>query len=178
MKKYLKRLLFYRHISKPPVFWQCLLLFPSLYRSIKRIIFNSLVKPNVNEKGEKHMEPISTSQALQIAGRAGRSVSGLLAWFLFGVGQWFWFGFTLSSLITTRRFSSKFKEGEVTTLHRDDLPVLKEILSHPVDPIEVNVHTGLLNALVVGHNLSHFARSLFKNCKAPLTCISLCSLNA
>ncbi|TNM90414.1 hypothetical protein fugu_002703 [Takifugu bimaculatus] len=73
--------------------------------SIKRIIFNSLVKPNINEKGEKHMETISTSQALQIAGRAGR-------------------------------FSSKFKEGEVTTLHRDDLPVLKEILSHSVDPIE------------------------------------------
>lgn len=44
-------------------------------RSIKRVIFNSLVKPNVNEKGEKQMETISTSQALQISGRAGRSVS-------------------------------------------------------------------------------------------------------
>lgn len=73
--------------------------------SIKRIIFNSLVKPNINEKGEKQMETISTSQALQIAGRAGR-------------------------------FSSKFKEGEVTTMHKDDLPVLTEILSHSVDPIE------------------------------------------
>ncbi|XP_027871664.1 ATP-dependent RNA helicase SUPV3L1, mitochondrial [Xiphophorus couchianus] len=73
--------------------------------SIRRIIFNSLVKPNINEKGEKQMETISTSQALQIAGRAGR-------------------------------FSSVFKEGEVTTMHRDDLPVLKEILSHSVDPIE------------------------------------------
>ncbi|XP_029354935.1 ATP-dependent RNA helicase SUPV3L1, mitochondrial [Echeneis naucrates] len=73
--------------------------------SIKRIIFNSLVKPNVNEKGEKQMENISTSQALQIAGRAGR-------------------------------FSSKFKEGEVTTMHRDDLPILKELLSHLVEPIE------------------------------------------
>ncbi|KAG7236004.1 hypothetical protein INR49_001402 [Caranx melampygus] len=73
--------------------------------SIKRIIFNCLVKPNVNEKGEKQMETISTSQALQIAGRAGR-------------------------------FSSKFKEGEVTTMHRDDLPVLKEILSQLVEPIE------------------------------------------
>lgn len=74
--------------------------------SIKRIIFNSLMKPNVNEKGEKQMDTISTSQALQIAGRAGR-------------------------------FSSEFKEGEVTTMHRDDLPVLKEILSHAVEPIEV-----------------------------------------
>ncbi|XP_028298859.1 ATP-dependent RNA helicase SUPV3L1, mitochondrial [Gouania willdenowi] len=73
--------------------------------SIKRIIFNSLIKPNVNEKGEKQMESISTSQALQIAGRAGR-------------------------------FSSKFSEGEVTTMFRDDLPVLKEILSKTVDPIE------------------------------------------
>ncbi|XP_064418692.1 ATP-dependent RNA helicase SUPV3L1, mitochondrial isoform X2 [Latimeria chalumnae] len=74
--------------------------------SIKRIIFNSLVKPTTNEKGEKEMDTITTSQALQIAGRAGR-------------------------------FSSVFKEGEVTTMHRDDLPVLKEILNRPVDPIEI-----------------------------------------
>ncbi|KAM6949910.1 ATP-dependent RNA helicase SUPV3L1, mitochondrial [Lycodopsis pacificus] len=73
--------------------------------SIRRIIFNSLVKPNVNEKGEKQMETISTSQALQISGRAGR-------------------------------FASVFEDGEVTTMHRDDLPVLKEILSHSVEPIE------------------------------------------
>uniref|UniRef100_A0A8C7TSU5 ATP-dependent RNA helicase SUPV3L1, mitochondrial n=1 Tax=Oncorhynchus mykiss TaxID=8022 RepID=A0A8C7TSU5_ONCMY len=74
--------------------------------SIKRIIFNSLVKPNINEKGEKELNTISTSQALQIAGRAGR-------------------------------FSSIFKEGEVTTMHRDDLPILKEILSRTVHAIEV-----------------------------------------
>uniref|UniRef100_A0A8C2Q7X2 ATP-dependent RNA helicase SUPV3L1, mitochondrial n=1 Tax=Cyprinus carpio TaxID=7962 RepID=A0A8C2Q7X2_CYPCA len=73
--------------------------------SIRRIIFNSLVKPNINEKGEKELDTISTSQALQISGRAGR-------------------------------FSSVFKEGEVTTMQRDDLPVLKEILGKPVDPIE------------------------------------------
>uniref|UniRef100_A0A4W5R752 RNA helicase n=1 Tax=Hucho hucho TaxID=62062 RepID=A0A4W5R752_9TELE len=73
--------------------------------SIKRIIFNSLVKPNINEKGEKELDTISTSQALQIAGRAGR-------------------------------FSSIFKEGEVTTMHRDDLLILKEILSRTVDAIE------------------------------------------
>nr|CAG4646068.1 EOG090X01V1 [Macrothrix elegans] len=40
--------------------------------NIGRIIFNSLIKPTVNEKGEKDMDTISTSQALQIAGRAGR----------------------------------------------------------------------------------------------------------
>lgn len=36
------------------------------------MIFYSLMKPGVNEKGEKEMEPLTTSQALQIAGRAGR----------------------------------------------------------------------------------------------------------
>ncbi|KAF5273770.1 hypothetical protein FQA39_LY00885 [Lamprigera yunnana] len=40
--------------------------------SIRRIIFYSLIKPIVNEKGEKEMDIISVSQALQIAGRAGR----------------------------------------------------------------------------------------------------------
>uniref|UniRef100_T1JH79 ATP-dependent RNA helicase SUV3 homolog, mitochondrial n=1 Tax=Strigamia maritima TaxID=126957 RepID=T1JH79_STRMM len=40
--------------------------------SIKRIIFYSLIKPHTNEKGEKEMDTLSTSQALQIAGRAGR----------------------------------------------------------------------------------------------------------
>ncbi|KAJ8013706.1 hypothetical protein DPEC_G00032570 [Dallia pectoralis] len=73
--------------------------------SIKRVIFNSLMKPSMNEKGEKEMDTLSTSQALQIAGRAGR-------------------------------FCSIFKEGEVTTMHRVDLPILKEILSRNVEAIE------------------------------------------
>uniref|UniRef100_A0A8C8AFJ0 ATP-dependent RNA helicase SUPV3L1, mitochondrial n=1 Tax=Otus sunia TaxID=257818 RepID=A0A8C8AFJ0_9STRI len=72
---------------------------------IKRIIFNSIVKPTVNEKGEKEIDSITTSQALQIAGRAGR-------------------------------YSSSFKQGEVTTMHRDDLVQLKEILSEPVRPVK------------------------------------------
>lgn len=62
----------------------------------------------MNEKGEKELDTISTSQALQIAGRAGR-------------------------------FSSVFKEGEVTTMQKDDLLVLKEILGKPVDPIAVRL---------------------------------------
>jgi len=41
-------------------------------RSIRRIVFYSLIKPTVNEKGEKEMDVISVSAALQIAGRAGR----------------------------------------------------------------------------------------------------------
>ncbi|NXA36667.1 SUV3 helicase, partial [Eudromia elegans] len=72
---------------------------------IKRIIFNSIMKPNINEKGEKEIDLITTSQALQISGRAGR-------------------------------FGSSFKQGEVTTMHRDDLPQLKEILSETVRPVK------------------------------------------
>lgn len=44
----------------------------SFFRSIKRIIFYSLVKPQLNEQGEKEKDTVTTSQALQIAGRAGR----------------------------------------------------------------------------------------------------------
>ncbi|ODN01153.1 ATP-dependent RNA helicase SUV3, mitochondrial, partial [Orchesella cincta] len=40
--------------------------------SIRRVIFYSLVKPTLNERGEREMDVISTSQALQISGRAGR----------------------------------------------------------------------------------------------------------
>ncbi|PIO27156.1 hypothetical protein AB205_0121190, partial [Aquarana catesbeiana] len=73
--------------------------------SIKRIIFNSLVKPTMNEKGGKEMDTISTSQALQIGGRAGR-------------------------------FSSMYKDGEITTMLQSDLTLLKEILSKPVSDIQ------------------------------------------
>ncbi|KAI5641916.1 hypothetical protein NE865_05915 [Phthorimaea operculella] len=40
--------------------------------SIRRIIFYSLIKPVINDDGDKEMDVISISQALQIAGRAGR----------------------------------------------------------------------------------------------------------
>lgn len=40
--------------------------------SIRRIIFYSLIKTSMNEKGEREMDLISVSSALQIAGRAGR----------------------------------------------------------------------------------------------------------
>ncbi|CAG9821944.1 unnamed protein product [Phaedon cochleariae] len=40
--------------------------------SIRRVIFYSLIKPALNEKGEREMDTISVSSALQIAGRAGR----------------------------------------------------------------------------------------------------------
>ena len=73
--------------------------------SIRRIIFYSLMKPTINEKGEKEMDLISTSQALQISGRAGR-------------------------------YNTNFNNGLVTAFKPDDLPLLKEIMSRSVDPIE------------------------------------------
>ncbi|KAL7307924.1 hypothetical protein TKK_0000017 [Trichogramma kaykai] len=39
---------------------------------IRRIIFYSMIKPSINKKGEREMDTISVSTALQIAGRAGR----------------------------------------------------------------------------------------------------------
>jgi ATP-dependent RNA helicase SUPV3L1/SUV3 len=73
--------------------------------SLRRIIFYSLMKPTINEKGELEMDLISTSQALQIAGRAGR-------------------------------YKTHFTEGFVTTFKNDDLPLLKDIMSRPIEPIE------------------------------------------
>mgnify|MGYP002387797996 CR=1 FL=1 len=92
-------------------------------RSIKRVIFYSLVKPQLNEQGEKEKDTVTTSQALQIAGRAGR-----LAWFLEHT--------SINWLIC--RFASGFPDGEVTTFKRDDLPLLKEIVSRQVETIKVN----------------------------------------
>ncbi|CAH1783944.1 unnamed protein product [Owenia fusiformis] len=40
--------------------------------NIRRIVFYSLIKPTLNEKGEKEMDVLDTSTALQISGRAGR----------------------------------------------------------------------------------------------------------
>ena len=51
----------------------CLVSFFLFERSIKRIIFYSLVKAQINEQGGKEKDLVTTSQALQIAGRAGRS---------------------------------------------------------------------------------------------------------
>ncbi|CAF1163949.1 unnamed protein product, partial [Rotaria sordida] len=73
--------------------------------SIKRIIFYSLLKPQLNEQGEKEKDTVTTSQALQIAGRAGR-------------------------------FASAFPDGEVTTFRRDDLLLLKDIVSRQVETIK------------------------------------------
>ncbi|KAL5017188.1 hypothetical protein ScPMuIL_006777 [Solemya velum] len=72
---------------------------------IKRIVFYSLIKPTLTETGEKEMNVISTSQALQIGGRAGR-------------------------------YGTSFETGEVTTFRREDLGLLKEIISQEIELIE------------------------------------------
>lgn len=74
--------------------------------AIRRIVFYSLVKPTFNSKQEKTLDVIPASQALQIAGRAGR-------------------------------YRTQYAEaGYVTTFRVEDLPILKEVLSSPVEEIE------------------------------------------
>ncbi|KAI0231409.1 ATP-dependent RNA helicase SUPV3L1, mitochondrial [Lamellibrachia satsuma] len=73
--------------------------------NIKRVIFYSVVKPTINEKGEKEIDVIPPSTALQIGGRAGR-------------------------------YGTKHEEGEVTTFKSNDLPLLRKLLSTPIDPVE------------------------------------------
>ncbi|XP_013788263.1 ATP-dependent RNA helicase SUV3 homolog, mitochondrial-like [Limulus polyphemus] len=93
--------------------------------SIRRIIFYSVMKPSMNEKGEKEMDNLTTSQALQIAGRAGR-------------------------------YGTQFDEGFVTTFHAEDLPVLKEIMSRPVQPITAaGLHPTADQIELFAYNLPH-----------------------
>ncbi|KPM11090.1 ATP-dependent RNA helicase SUV3-like protein, mitochondrial-like protein [Sarcoptes scabiei] len=73
--------------------------------SIRRIIFYSLIKPTFNNKNEKVLDVIPVSQALQIAGRAGR-------------------------------FNTQYSDGYVTTFRPEDLSILKDVLSSPIEDIE------------------------------------------
>lgn len=86
--------------------------------SIRRIIFYSLIKPTVNEKGEKEMDTISVSQALQIAGRAGR----------YGT-QW------------EHGYVTAFKQEDLTTLQmllkQDPEPIIQAGLHPTADQIEL-----------------------------------------
>lgn len=107
------------------------------FRCIRRIIFNSIVKPTVNEKGEKEIDSITTSQALQIAGRAGR-------------------------------FGSSFKQGEVTTMHRDDLVQLKEILSEAVPPVKVRAAVPSLCRRALGLAYDILIPNYFSFCLFPI----------
>lgn len=107
------------------------------FRCIRRIIFNSIVKPTVNEKGEKEIDSITTSQALQIAGRAGR-------------------------------FGSSFKQGEVTTMHHDDLVQLKEILSEAVPPVKVRAAVPSLCRRALGLAYDILIPNYFSFCLFPI----------
>lgn len=72
--------------------------------SIKRVIFQSIEKVHIDEKGNMSKGIISVSQALQIAGRAGR-------------------------------YNTEYETGYVTTMKKEDLSILRRILSTPVEPI-------------------------------------------
>lgn len=59
-------------------------------------------------------------------------------------------------------------------MHRDDLPVLKEILSHSVDPIEVIIlHTNTKSTFSIPAitHLSHFIlQFIASDCRTPSNC--------
>ena len=70
--------------------------------NIKRVIFRSLNKIQDKKNGENKRDYLTTSQALQIAGRAGR-------------------------------YGTQFPDGEVTTLYKEDLKILHQIVSQPIE---------------------------------------------
>lgn len=74
----------------------------------------------MNEKGEKEMDTISVSQALQIAGRAGRFVF-LTFRYLLNKSSW--------------RYGTQWEQGFVTTFKTEDLPTLKTLLASQPEPL-------------------------------------------
>jgi ATP-dependent RNA helicase SUPV3L1/SUV3 len=86
--------------------------------SIRRIIFYSLIKVSMNDKGEREMDTISVSSALQIAGRAGR----------FGT-QW------EEGFVTTYRPDDLHKLRDILTQSPE--PLIKAGLHPTADQIEL-----------------------------------------
>lgn len=75
----------------------------------------------MNEKGEKEMDTMSVSQALQIAGRAGR---------------YFHIIFRLFKLYRKNsRYGTQWEQGYVTTFKSEDLNTLKTLLSSQPESI-------------------------------------------
>ncbi|GLV44426.1 Suv3 helicase [Carabus blaptoides fortunei] len=117
--------------------------------SIRRIIFYSLIKPVVNEKGEKEMDTISVSAALQIAGRAGR----------YGT-QW------------DKGFVTTFKGEDLPTLRsllsRTPDPITQAGLHPTADQIELYAYhlpnSALSNLMDIFVNLSTVDDSLYFMC--------------
>ncbi|CAG9862206.1 unnamed protein product [Phyllotreta striolata] len=118
--------------------------------SIKRVIFYSLIKPTMNEKGEREMDTISVSAALQIAGRAGR----------YGT-QW------PEGSVTT------FKQEDLTTLKRllscTPEPIIQAGLHPTADQIELYAYhlpnSSLSNLMDIFVNLSTVDDSLYFMCQ-------------
>ena len=89
-----------------------------------KLLLNSINKIQLKSDGEKEIDLISVSQALQIAGRAGRFVL-----------QSFEF---LISLNFKFRFNTKWETGYVTTFHQEELHVLADLLKQtPEDILQV-----------------------------------------
>lgn len=114
--------------------------------SIRRIIFYSIKKPQTKEdqddkkRGERSIEYITTSQALQIAGRAGR-------------------------------FNTSYADGYVTTFFKQDLNVLKDILSKPMQKtVKAGLHPTsdqieLFAYQLPNHSLSDLIQIFMSICK-------------
>lgn len=89
-----------------------------------------MIQPTVNEKGEKEMDILSVSAALQIAGRAGRYGT---AWDTVGIIQ-----FVSINFIYNIKEILKYTfvlQGYVTTFKREDLPTLKNLLNQTPEVI-------------------------------------------
>ena len=118
--------------------------------NIRRIIFYSLTKMQLTENGEKEMDVISVSQALQIAGRAGRFAT-----------QW------------DVGYVTCFKDEEIPLMHDLLSKVPEDIMQaglHPTfDQIEMYAyhlpHASLANLIDIFISLSTLDNSLYNLCQ-------------
>lgn len=119
------------------------------YRCIRRIIFYSVFKLQQNENGEKEISLLSVSQALQIAGRAGR----------YGT-QW------------EHGYVTTFKRTDLPTLkyllQQKPEPILQAGLHPTADQIELYAHhlpnSSLSNLLDIFTSLSTLNDDLYFMC--------------
>lgn len=93
--------------------------------NIRRIVFYSVTKIQLTENGEKEMDLISVSQALQIAGRAGR-------------------------------FGTQWETGYVTCFRREELAIMKDLLSKtPEDILQAGLHPTYDQIETYAYHLPH-----------------------
>lgn len=106
------------------------------YRNIRRVIFYSLCKLQLNADLEKEIKLISVSSALQIAGKYYQNKTHLRSVISFkSLNN---FEHSLFTFKTGRagRFGSQWENGFVTTFKPIDLPTLKFLLGEKPEPIE------------------------------------------